>query len=69
MPIAEKLVLPQGYGQTTETLAWERVRAQLEQAKQYCLPPTARTGARTWCRSTACAGQRHIRDDETPQLV
>ena len=66
MPIAEKLVLPQGYGQTTETLAWERVRAQLEQAKQYCLPPTARTGARTWCRSTACAGQRHIRDDETP---
>jgi nitroimidazol reductase NimA-like FMN-containing flavoprotein (pyridoxamine 5'-phosphate oxidase superfamily) len=37
MPIAEKLVLPQGYGQTTETLAWEGVRAQLEQAKQYWL--------------------------------
>jgi hypothetical protein len=27
MPIAEKLVLPQGYGQATETLAWEQVRA------------------------------------------
>ena len=26
-----------GYGQTTETLAWEQVRAQLEQAKQYWL--------------------------------
>ena len=37
MPIAEKLVLPEGYGQTTETLAWEQVRAQLEQAKQYWL--------------------------------
>jgi hypothetical protein len=37
MPTAEKLVLPQGYGQTTEALAWERVRAQLEQAKQYWL--------------------------------
>ena len=37
MPIAEKLVLPQGYGHTTETLAWEHVRAQLEQAKQYWL--------------------------------
>jgi nitroimidazol reductase NimA-like FMN-containing flavoprotein (pyridoxamine 5'-phosphate oxidase superfamily) len=37
MPIAEKLVLPQGYGQTTETLAWEHVRAELEQAKQYWL--------------------------------
>jgi nitroimidazol reductase NimA-like FMN-containing flavoprotein (pyridoxamine 5'-phosphate oxidase superfamily) len=37
MPKAEKLVLPQGYGQTTEALAWESVRAQLEQAKQYWL--------------------------------
>ena len=37
MPIVEKLVLPQGYGQTTEPLAWEQVRAQLEQAKQYWL--------------------------------
>jgi nitroimidazol reductase NimA-like FMN-containing flavoprotein (pyridoxamine 5'-phosphate oxidase superfamily) len=37
MPIAERLELPQGYGQTTETLTWERVRAQLEQAKQYWL--------------------------------
>jgi nitroimidazol reductase NimA-like FMN-containing flavoprotein (pyridoxamine 5'-phosphate oxidase superfamily) len=37
MPITEKLVLPEDYGQTTETLAWERVRAQLEQAKQYWL--------------------------------
>jgi hypothetical protein len=37
MPIAEKLVLPEGYGQTTEALAWEDVRAQLEQAKQYWL--------------------------------
>jgi hypothetical protein len=37
MPIAEKLVLPQGYGQTTQTLVWEQVRAQLEHAKQYWL--------------------------------
>ena len=37
MPIADKLVLPQGYGQTTESLAWEDVRTQLEQAKQYWL--------------------------------
>jgi nitroimidazol reductase NimA-like FMN-containing flavoprotein (pyridoxamine 5'-phosphate oxidase superfamily) len=37
MPKAEKLVFPQGYGQTTETLAWEQVQAQLEQAKQYWL--------------------------------
>ena len=37
MPTAEKLVLPQGYGQTTQTLAWDQVRAQLEQAKQYWL--------------------------------
>jgi len=37
MPIAEQLVLPQGYGQTTQTLAWERVRAQLAQAKRYWL--------------------------------
>ena len=37
MPIAEKLVLPEGYGQTTESLAWEDVRTQLEQAKQYWL--------------------------------
>jgi hypothetical protein len=37
MPTAEKLVLPQACGQTTQTLAWEGVRAQLEQAKQYWL--------------------------------
>jgi hypothetical protein len=37
MPITEKLVLPQGYGQTTEPMAWEQVRAQLAQAKQYWL--------------------------------
>jgi hypothetical protein len=29
--------LPRGYGQTTQTLAWEDVRAQLERAKQYWL--------------------------------
>jgi hypothetical protein len=31
MPIAEKLVLPQGYGQTTQTLAWKRVRVVVVQ--------------------------------------
>jgi hypothetical protein len=45
MPIAEKLVLPQGYGQTTETLAWDSVRAQLEQAKQYWLATNRADGS------------------------
>jgi nitroimidazol reductase NimA-like FMN-containing flavoprotein (pyridoxamine 5'-phosphate oxidase superfamily) len=37
LPTAEKLVLPEAYGRTTETLSWASVRAQLEQAKQYWL--------------------------------
>ncbi len=37
MPITEQLGLPPGYGHPTETLAWEQVRAQLAQAKQYWL--------------------------------
>jgi pyridoxamine 5'-phosphate oxidase-like protein len=45
MPIAQKLGLPQGYGQTTETLAWEGVRAQLEQAKQYWLATNRADGS------------------------
>jgi nitroimidazol reductase NimA-like FMN-containing flavoprotein (pyridoxamine 5'-phosphate oxidase superfamily) len=45
MPIAQKLVLPQGYGQTTETLAWEGVRAQLEHAKQYWLATNRADGS------------------------
>jgi hypothetical protein len=36
LPIAEKLVLPKGYGQTTR-LTWESVRGQLVEAKQYWL--------------------------------
>jgi nitroimidazol reductase NimA-like FMN-containing flavoprotein (pyridoxamine 5'-phosphate oxidase superfamily) len=35
VPAAEKLVMPPGYGATTRTLAWESVRARLEEAKQY----------------------------------
>jgi pyridoxamine 5'-phosphate oxidase-like protein len=45
MPIAQKLVLPQDYGQTTKTLAWEGVRAQLEQAKQYWLATNRADGS------------------------
>jgi hypothetical protein len=37
VPVAEKLLLPEGYGDTTETLSWESVRAQLAEAKQYWL--------------------------------
>ena len=37
VPLAEKLLLPEGYGDTTETLSWESVRAQLAEAKQYWL--------------------------------
>ena len=37
MPVAEKLLLPEGYGDTTEMLSRESVRAQLAEAKQYWL--------------------------------
>ena len=37
MPVAEKILLPEGYGKTTETLSWNSVRTQLEEAKQYWL--------------------------------
>ena len=37
MPVAEKIMLPEGYGKTTETLSWNSVRTQLEEAKQYWL--------------------------------
>lgn len=45
MPIAEKLVLPRGYGQTTKTLTWESVRAQLLEAKQYWLATNRADGS------------------------
>ena len=45
MPIAEKLVLPEGYGTTTETLSWASVRTQLEEAKQYWLATNRAEGS------------------------
>ena len=36
-PIAERIELPQGYGRSTTTMAWEAVRERLEQAPRYWL--------------------------------
>jgi hypothetical protein len=43
-PIAEPLELPDGYGRVTGTLAWQTVRAELEQAMRYWLATTAPDG-------------------------
>jgi hypothetical protein len=45
MPIAEKLSMPAAYGDTTTTLAWPDVRAQLVTAKQYWVAMIRPTGS------------------------
>jgi pyridoxamine 5'-phosphate oxidase-like protein len=39
-PTAERLALPDGYGEATTTLAWDAVRDRLEQAPRYWLVTT-----------------------------
>jgi nitroimidazol reductase NimA-like FMN-containing flavoprotein (pyridoxamine 5'-phosphate oxidase superfamily) len=45
MPIAEKLVMPPGYGDTTTTQSWSDVSARLAAAKQYWLATKRRRGS------------------------
>jgi hypothetical protein len=45
MPIAEKLLMPAGYGDTTTTQAWADVRARLVDAKQYWVATNRREGS------------------------
>jgi len=45
MPIAEKLVMPPGYGATTSTQTWADVRARLTTAKQYWVATNRRVGS------------------------
>jgi nitroimidazol reductase NimA-like FMN-containing flavoprotein (pyridoxamine 5'-phosphate oxidase superfamily) len=45
MPIAEKLVMPPAYGETTTTQDWADVRARLEAAKQYWVATNRRDGS------------------------
>jgi hypothetical protein len=43
-PIAEQLVLPEGYGRPRKLLRWANVRQRLEQAEQYWLATTRPDG-------------------------
>jgi nitroimidazol reductase NimA-like FMN-containing flavoprotein (pyridoxamine 5'-phosphate oxidase superfamily) len=45
MPIAEKLVMPAGYGDTTATRPWAEVSARLGAAKQYWIATTRLHGS------------------------
>jgi Pyridoxamine 5'-phosphate oxidase len=43
-PTAERIDLPQGYGEATTTMDWTAVRERLEQAPRYWLVTTRRDG-------------------------
>jgi nitroimidazol reductase NimA-like FMN-containing flavoprotein (pyridoxamine 5'-phosphate oxidase superfamily) len=45
MPIAEELVMPAGYGETTATQPWGQVSARLGTAKQYWLATNRSAGS------------------------
>jgi hypothetical protein len=52
LPVAEKLVMPPGYGDTTTTQSWSDVSARLAAAKPYWLA-TCWTSASTSARGPA----------------